>query len=79
MWLKAFYTEINGLLDSQHEGDRPQRVGRRQARSGSWAATSAGAGMVDDPSTVINLTERIAKPPTRPVRPEVILMAHELR
>ena len=36
------------------------------------------SGMVDDPSTVINLTERIAKRQLDPFAREVILMAHEL-
>jgi hypothetical protein len=35
--------------------------------------------MVDDPSTAINLTERIAKRQLDPFAREVILMAHELR
>ncbi len=36
------------------------------------------SGIVDDPSTVINLTERIAKKQLDPFAREVILMAHEL-
>ena len=60
LWLKAFYTELNGLLEAS-----TKVIAHNEA--------------VDDPSTAINLTERIAKRQLDPFAREVILMAHELR
>lgn len=77
MWLKAFYTEINMLLEGNtkviaHNESVDDRL------IGIMGGYIRWSGMVDDPSTVINLTERIAKRQLDPFAREVILMAHEL-
>ena len=75
--LKAFYTEINMLLEGNtkviaHNESVDDRL------IGIMGGYIRWSGMVDDPSTVINLTERIAKRQLDPFAREVILMAHEL-
>ena len=78
MWLKAFYTEINGLLEAS-----TKVIAHNESVDDKLIGIMGGyirwSGMVDDPSTVINLTERIAKRQLDPFAREVILMAHELR
>ena len=78
LWLKAFYTELNGLLDAStkviaHSESVDDRI------IGIMGGYIRWSGMVDDPSLAINLTERIAKRQLDPFAREVILMAHELR
>ncbi|MEI7548344.1 MAG: hypothetical protein WCK21_09845 [Actinomycetota bacterium] len=78
MWLKAFYTELNGLLEAStkvvaHNESVDDRI------IGILGGYIRWSGMVDDPSLCINLTERIAKRQLDPFAREVILMAHELR
>jgi hypothetical protein len=77
LWLKSFYTELNGLLESStkvmvHNESVDDRV------IGILGGYIRWSGMVDDPSMAINLTERIAKRQLDPFAREVILMAHEL-
>ena len=78
IWLKSFYTELNGLLEGStkvivHNESVDDRL------IGILGGYIRWSGMVDDPSTAINLTERIAKRQLDPFAREVILMAHELR
>ena len=78
LWLKSFYTEINHLMEAStkviaHNESVDDRI------IGIMGGYIRWSGMVDDPSTVINLTERIAKRQLDPFAREVILMAHELR
>ena len=78
LWLKSFYTELNGLLEAStkvmvHNESVDDRV------IGILGGYIRWSGMVDDPSMAINLTERIAKRQLDPFAREVILMAHELR
>ncbi len=77
LWLKSFYTELNGLLEGStkvmvHNESVDDRV------IGILGGYIRWSGMVDDPSMAINLTERIAKRQLDPFAREVILMAHEL-
>ena len=78
LWLKAFYTELHGLLEGStkvmvHNESVDDRV------IGILGGYIRWSNMVDDPSMAINLTERIAKRQLDPFAREVILMAHELR
>ncbi len=77
LWLRNFYTELNGLLEAStkvmvHNESVDDRV------IGILGGYIRWSGMVDDPSMAINLTERIAKRQLDPFAREVILMAHEL-
>jgi len=77
-WLKGFYGELQDLLDAStkviaHSESVDDRL------VGIMGGFIRWSGMVDDPSTAINLTERIAKRQLDPFAREVILMAHELR
>lgn len=76
-WLKAFYEELSELLEAgtkvvAHSESVDDRI------VGIMGGYIRWSGIVDDPSTVINLTERIAKKQLDPFAREVILMAHEL-
>jgi len=78
LWLKSFYTELSTLLEAStkviaHNESVDDRL------VGIMGGFIRWSGMVDDPGTVINLTERIAKRQLDPFAREVILMAHELR
>ncbi|MDO8364578.1 MAG: hypothetical protein Q7V88_16925 [Actinomycetota bacterium] len=78
LWLKTFYNEISTLLEAStkviaHNESVDDRI------IGIMGGYIRWSGMVDDPSMVINLTERIAKRQLDPFAREVILMAHELR
>ena len=77
LWLKSFYTELNGLLEASTKV-MVHNESSTTASSASSAATSAGAAWSTIPSMAINLTERIAKRQLDPFAREVILMAHEL-
>ena len=77
-WLKAFYGEIQGLLEAStkviaHNESVDDRI------IGIMGGYIRWSGMVDDPSMVINLTEQIAKRQLDPFARQVILMAHELQ
>ena len=77
-WLKAFYTELQGLLEGStkvvvHNESVDDRL------IGILGGYIRWSRMVDDPSMAINLTERIAKRQLDPFAREVILMAHEIR
>lgn len=76
-WLKTFYRELQGLLEAStkviaHNESVDDRL------IGIMGGYIRWSGMVDDPSTVINLTEQIAKRQLDPFAREVILMTHEL-
>ena len=78
LWLKGFYTELQGLLESStkvivHNESVDDRL------IGIMGGYIRWSRMVDDPSMAINLTERIAKRQLDPFAREVILMADELR
>jgi hypothetical protein len=78
LWLKAFYTELQGLLETStkvivHNESVDDRL------IGIMGGYIRWSRMVDDPSMAINLTERIAKRQLDPFAREVILMADELR
>jgi hypothetical protein len=77
-WLRAFYTELQGLLETStkvivHNESVDDRL------IGILGGYVRWSRMVDDPGTAITLTERIAKRQLDPFAREVILMAHEVR
>jgi hypothetical protein len=76
--LKAFYTELHGMLDSGlkvivHNENVDDRL------VGIMGGYIRWAGLVEDPSQAITVIERIAGRQLDPFGREVILMVHELR
>jgi hypothetical protein len=78
MWLKAFYTEIHALLESNqkiivHNENVDDKL------VGIMGGYIRWSGLVEDPSQAITVIERIAGRQLDPFGREVILMADELR
>ena len=74
-WLKAFYLELNELLDAGTKVIvHNEEVGDRLI--GIMGGYIRWSGLVDDDSQAITITERIAGRQLDPFAREVILMAH---
>ena len=77
-WMKAFYTELSGLLDAStkvivHNESVDDRL------IGLLGGYIRWSRMVDDPTQAVLLTERIAKRQLDPFARQLILSAHEYR
>ena len=78
VWLKSFYTELNGLLEGStkviiHNDNVDDRL------MGILGGYIRWSGLVDNPSQAITITERIAQRQLDPFARELILGVHELR